>query len=112
MECREEIVGQTGRKACNAIRGCRRNEKKIEGLRDEDVIEGAFEITTRARPLEHIEVNLVSGQGSECQWRYELRCCFGHQNRDINAAILQAPDNFRRLVACNSAADAERDYHS
>src|SRR5262249_54560992 len=76
------------------------------------MIEGAFEITTGTRPLEHIHVDFVPGEGSECQWRYELRCCFSHQKRDIDAAILQAPDNFRRLVARNSTADAEGDYHS
>src|SRR5262245_49803616 len=112
MECRKEIVGQAGGKPCNAIGSCRRNEKEIDGLSDEDVVEGAFEITTRAGPLKHIQVDFVPGKSSECQWRYELRCCFGHQNRDINATILQAPDNFRRLVARNSTADAEGDYHS
>src|ERR1700674_5549605 len=112
MKCREEVVGEAGRQTGDTIRGRGRDEEQIDGLRDEDVIEGPFEIAAGMRPFKHIHINLTAGERSKRQWRNKLRGAFRHENRDIDAAILKAPENLRRLVARNSAADAESYFHS
>ena len=35
--------------------------EQIDGLRDQDVIEGPFEIAAGVRPFEHIDINLTAG---------------------------------------------------
>src|ERR1700686_1749321 len=103
MKCREEIVGEAGRQTGDTI--CRRggDEEQFDGLRDEDVIEGPLEIAAGMGAFEHIHINLTAGERSKRQWRDKLRGAFGHENRDIDAAILKAPENLRRLVARNPA---------
>ena len=103
---RQEIVGDACSQPRNAVGRSGRDEQQVDGLRDENVIERAFEVAAGARTFEDVDVDFVSGKRAKRQWSDELRCPFGHQDRDVDAAILQAPDDFRCLVARNSAADA------
>src|SRR5262245_38844632 len=100
MKCGEEVIGETGSEACNTVGCCRSDQEKIDRLGHENVIECAFEISTRVRAFEQVDVNFVSGESSESQRRHELRGAFRHQNGDVDATVLKTANNFRRLVAC------------
>jgi hypothetical protein len=111
MKCRQEIAGETAGKLCDTVRRRRSNEKKIDRLRKEDVIESAIKIATGGRGFEHIDVYLVSGERSECQGSHKLRGSLGHYDNDIVTAVLEPAEYFRRLVTGDSAADPKRDFH-
>ena len=93
----------------SAVAGATRN--RVDGLGDKNVIEGAFEIAAGARTFEDVDVDFVTGQRSKRQRRHELGGAFRHHDDDVEATILKPADNFRRLVARNASADAERDLH-
>src|SRR5215471_12176521 len=101
MKCCQKVVGDPGSQPRNAICRGRRYKKEIGGLRDEDVIKGAFEIAARVRTFEKVHVYLVAGQCPESQRRYELRCAFRHEDRYVCSTILQAAHDLCRLVARN-----------
>src|SRR5204863_9856535 len=81
-------------------------------LRHDDKLVRAFYIAARASTFEENAVSLVIGKRPDRHWRNDLRGALRHENRDVDATILQAPDDLRRLVARNSAADAESYLHS
>ena len=112
MECGQKIAGQTRRKPRNTVGGSGGDQKKIDRLSDENMVESSLEIAAGAGTFEEIDIDFIAGEGSKCQRRYELGGALGHKNDDIHVAILKSANNLRRLVTRNSAADAESYFHS
>ena len=60
---------------------------------------------------EHAGDDFFSGEGSEGEGLNELLGGAGHDDLHADAAILQQADNFGGFVGCDSAGDAEGDFH-
>ena len=88
MKSGQKVVRETGCELCKAVRRRWSNQEKINGLGDENMIEGAFEVGAGVRALEEVHVDFVTRERPESQWCDELRCPFGHQDRDFEAAVL------------------------
>src|SRR5713226_3329902 len=72
---------------------------------------GGVNIWRRALCSEHVSDYFFPGERGKRQRSNKLLRGAGHNDLYPDAAILQQADNFRRLVGCNSAADAQGNLH-
>jgi hypothetical protein len=90
----------------------RRDQQKINPLRDSDVLDRAFNIGgLGAAGTEDLGDNFFSGERGERQRRDELlrRAC--HHHLDVELFLLEPADKLHGLVGCNSTGDAQSDLH-
>ena len=65
----------------------------------------------RAASAEHFGDNFFSGERGEGERRDEFLRRARHHHLHVELFLLQAADELRGLVGCNSAGDAESDLH-
>ena len=112
IERGQEVAGDALREVSQNVGRGGRDHERVDGLRDRDVLDGGIDV---GRMLlagsEHAGDDFFSGERGEGEGANELLGGAGHDDLHANAAVLQQADDFRRLVGCNPAGNAEGDLH-
>ena len=78
MECGQEVVGKACCQSRDTVGSRGRHKEQIRGLRNQDMIERAFEIATGIWGFKDVDVDLIAWQRSKGEWGDELGRAFGH----------------------------------
>ena len=112
IERGQKIAGDSLREVRENVGRGGSDDEGIDRLRDGDVLDGGVDVGLMLfAGREHAGDDFFSGESGEGERADELLGGAGHDDLHADAAVLQQADDFRGLISCDSAGDAESDLH-
>ena len=99
-----KIVGNTVSRLGHQVCRCRRNQDKVMIPRQSDVADIVFGL-----PVEQASEDFLGGKRTHGKRSDELLSACGHDRDNTCTTFLEPPDEIKRLVGGNSAADDQHD---
>ena len=112
IERAEKILGDAVREFTERVRSGGGYQKQVDALRHGNVLDGAFHVGGAGfLRAEHFGDDFLAGDCGEGEGSDEFGGGAGHHDLHVELFLLQAAHEFRRFISCDSAGDANGNFH-
>ncbi len=112
IQCAEKILSNAMREFPEDVGGGRRDQKKIDALRDGNMFNRALDVCrSQTSSAEHIGDDFLSGECCEGERSDKFLRGARHHHLHVQLFLLQAAHKFSGFVSRNASGDAQRNLH-